>query len=240
LAKSKAIEYRRILIKISGEAIQGGDGVIDLSTASRIADEIAEIHGFGCEIGVVIGGGNIIRGEEFSRFGFNRVQSDYIGMLATVINGMLFENILRSKGVPAVVQSALVVETLTEDIALKRSRRYLEEKSVILFTGGTGSPYFTTDTAAALRACEINADLLLKATKVDGVFDKDPVDHDDAIFYRNLTYQEVLYRNLRVIDMAAVAMCRDQNIPIVIFNIHQRGNLAKIVKGYDVGTIIKE
>jgi uridylate kinase len=240
LAKSKAIEYRRILIKISGEAIQGGDKVFDLSTASRIADEIAEIHGFGCEIGVVIGGGNIIRGEEFSRFGFNRVQSDYIGMLATVINGMLFENILLGKDVPAVVQSALVVETLTEDIALKRSLRYLEEKSVVLFTGGTGSPYFTTDTAAALRACEIKADLLLKATKVDGVFDKDPVDHDDAIFYKNLTYQEVLYRNLGVIDMAAVAMCRDQNIPIVIFNIHQRGNLAKIVKGYDVGTIIKE
>jgi uridylate kinase len=240
LAKSRSLKYRRILVKISGEAIQGRDGVFDLPTASRIADEIAEIHGFGCEIGIVIGGGNIIRGEEFSRFGFDRIQSDYIGMLATVINGMLFENILRSKGVPAVVQSALVVETLTEDIALKRSRRYLEEKSVILFTGGTGSPYFTTDTAAALRACEINADLLLKATKVDGVFDKDPVDHDDAIFYRNLTYQEVLYRNLRVIDMAAVAMCRDQNIPIVIFNIHQGGNIAKIVKGYDVGTIIKE
>jgi uridylate kinase len=240
LEKNNPLKYKRILIKLSGEAIQGKGEVFDLQTAARIADEIGEIHSLGCEIGVVIGGGNIIRGEEFSRFGFYRNQSDYIGMLATVINGLLFENILLNKGVPAVVQSALVVETLTEDIVLKRSVRYFKEKYVILFTGGTGSPYFTTDTAAALRACEINADLLLKATKVEGVYDKDPVIYDDAVFYKNLTYHEVLYKNLKVIDMAAVAMCRDQKIPIVIFNIHESGNIAKIVKGYDVGTIIKE
>jgi uridylate kinase len=240
LEKSKAPKYRRILIKISGEAIQGKDGVFDLPTIKRIVDEIGEIYFLGCEIGIVIGGGNIIRGEEFSRFGFDRNQSDYIGMLATVINGMVLENVLLNKGVPAVIQSALVVETLTEDIVVKRSISFLEARSVVLFTGGTGNPYFTTDTAAALRACEIGADVLLKATKVDGVFDKDPVLHDDAVFYNDLTYHEVMYKNLRVIDMAAVAMFRDQKIPIVIFNIHQPGNIAKIVKGYDVGTLIKE
>ena len=240
MEKSKIPKYNRILIKISGEAIQGKDGIFDLSLASRIADEIAEIHGLGCEIGIVIGGGNIIRGEKFSGFGFDRNQSDYIGMLATVINGMLLESILLNKGVPAVIQSALVVETLTEGIVLKRTQKYLNDKSVILFTGGTGNPYFTTDTAAALRACEIDADVLLKATKVDGVYDKDPVLHDDAVFHKNLTYHEMLYRDLKVIDMAAVAMCRDKKLPIIIFNIQQDGNIAKIVKGYDVGTTIKE
>ncbi|UCB44301.1 MAG: UMP kinase [Spirochaetota bacterium] len=240
MEKSKIPKYKRILLKISGEAIQGEDGIFDLSLASRIADEIAEIHGLGCEIGIVIGGGNIIRGEEFSRFGFDRNQSDYIGMLATVINGMLLESILLNKGLPAVIQSAMVVETLTEGIVLKRTQKYLNDKSVILFTGGTGNPYFTTDTAAALRACEIDADVLLKATKVDGVYDKDPVLYDDAVFHKNLTYHEVLYRDLKVIDMAAVAMCRDKKLPIIIFNIQQDGNIAKIVKGYDVGTTIKE
>ena len=229
--KSSGLKYKRILLKISGEAIGSREGVFDLTAVRRISNEIRRLCKLRCEIGIVIGGGNIVRGGTLSEHGLDRVQSDYMGMLATI---------LQNEGVSAVVQSALKVETLTEDIVLKHTRSSLAEGKVILFAGGTGSPYFTTDTAAALRACEIGADVLLKATKVDGVYDKDPVEHEDATFFPALSYQEVLYRDLKVIDMTAVAMCRDQRIPIIIFNLLSEGNIEKIVRGYDVGTTIKE
>jgi len=238
--KSRGLKYKRVLLKISGEAIGSREGAFDLTAVRRISDEIRRLCELGCEIGIVIGGGNIVRGGTLSEHGLDRVQSDYMGMLATIINGILFETILQNEGVSAVVQSALRVETLTEDIVLKHTRSSLAEGKVILFAGGTGSPYFTTDTAAALRACEIGADALLKATKVDGVYDKDPVKYEDATFFPALSYQEVLYRDLKVIDMAAVAMCREQRIPIIIFNLLSEGNIEKIVRGYDVGTTIKE
>lgn len=238
--KSKELKYKRVVLKISGEAIGSGKGAFDLGAVRKIADEIGEINKLGCEMGIVIGGGNIVRGSEISKMGLDRTQSDYMGMLATIVNSILFETILRKLEVPAVVQSALRVETLTEDIVLRHTERHLGEGKVILFAGGIGSPYFTTDTAAALRACEIGADAVLKATKVEGVYDKDPVEFEDAIFFPTLSYQELLYRNLKVIDMAAVAMCRDQRIPIIIFNLLQHGNIDKIVRGYDVGTTIKE
>jgi uridylate kinase len=214
--KSSPLNYKRIVLKISGEAIGGGVEAFDLAAVGRICSEIRRVCELGCEMGIVIGGGNIVRGGTLSTHGLDRIQSDSMGMLATIMNGLLFETMLRNMGVDAVVQSALEVRTLTEPVVLQRTKQYLAEGRVIIFTGGTGSPYFTTDTAAALRACEIGADALLKATKVDGVYDKDPVLHKDAKFHAALTYREVLYRDLKVMDMAAVAMCQDHRIPIML------------------------
>lgn len=238
--KSDSCRYRRIVLKVSGEAIGDGDGVFNLDAVRRISQEIKKIRCLGCEIGIVIGGGNIVRGSRLSAHGLDRTRSDYMGMLATIMNGALFENTLQNMAVDAILQSALHVDVLTEPIALKRTEECLQAGSVVIFSGGTGNPYFTTDTAAALRACEIGADALLKATKVDGVYDRDPVTDENAVFFPSLTYQEVLGRDLKVMDTAAVAMCRDSRIPIIIFNLYQNGNIEKIVRGYDIGTLIKE
>ena len=239
MGKDSSLKYRRILLKISGEAIEGKDSPFDLPTVERLATEIDGLRKAGVETGVVIGGGNILRGEAFSRSGLDRVGSDYMGMLATVINGLLFENVLQSMGVPAVLQSALPIDTVAESIVLKNTRRYLSEKTVVVFAAGTGRPYVTTDTAAALRGIEIGADALLKATKVDGVYDRDPVLHKDAVFFRRLGYDELLAKKLRVMDMTAVSMCRDQKLPIVVFNIFRPGSMLKIVEGGEVGTIVE-
>ncbi len=240
MEKNNKLQYNRIILKISGEAIAGESLLFDLETVEKLSAEIVEVQKMGIEIGLVIGGGNIIRGEKLSGFGFNRNRSDYMGMLATVINGLLFENVFLSKGVPAVLLSALKVETITESIILKNTSHYFKEKTIIIFVGGTGNPFFTTDTAAALRACEIEADVFLKATKVDGVFDKDPAVFNDAKFYRTISYDEVLKKKLKVMDMTAVSMCRDNRIPVIIFNMHQSGNIKKIVTGDTIGTTIKE
>jgi len=240
LERNREPKYRRILLKISGEAIQGHDSVFDLETVGRIASEIGQVQKEGVGIGVVIGGGNIIRGEKLSGYGVDRNQADSMGMLATLINGLLFENVLLSQGIPAVLQSALPVDTVAESIDLKKTSRYLKEKYVILFAGGTGSPHFTTDTAAALWALEIDAEVLMKATKVDGVFDKDPEVYSDARFFKTLTYDDVLGRNLKVMDITAITMCRNKKIPVIVFNINQRGNIVKIVSGDNIGTTIKE
>ncbi len=240
MERNRGPKYRRILLKISGEAIQGHDSVFDLETVGRIASEIGQVQKEGVGIGVVIGGGNIIRGEKLSGYGLDRNQADSMGMLATLINGLLFENVLLSQGIPAVLQSALPVDTVAESIDLKKTSRYLKEKSVILFAGGTGSPHFTTDTAAALRALEIDAEVLMKATKVDGVFDKDPEVYSDARFFKTLTYDDVLGRNLKVMDITAITMCRNKKIPVIVFNINRRGNIVKIVSGDNIGTTIKE
>jgi uridylate kinase len=232
--------YRRIILKLSGEAIEGDGEVFNLDVVRRIAEEIGTVHSLGVQVGVVVGGGNIIRGQVFSRSGFSRVTSDSMGMLATVINSLLFEEVLKSKGIPARLQSALVIEAIAEGIVPKKTVKYLEDGEILLFAAGTGSPYFTTDTAAALRACEIGADVLLKGTKVEGVYDRDPVIYRDSIFYPSLSYEDVLTKRLGIMDMAAVSMCRDNRIPIVIFNILKEGTLVKIVEGQDIGTIIKE
>jgi uridylate kinase len=240
LEKNSTLKYSRVLLKISGEAIGGEKSVFNIETVERIAEEIGQLQRMGVQIGLVIGGGNIIRGEKFAELGLNRNQSDYMGMLATVINGMLFENILIKKGVHSVLQSAIHVENITERVALKKTASHLDEKTVVIFTGGTGNPFFTTDSAAALRACEIGAEVLLKATKVDGVYDKDPVVYPDARFYPLISYDDVLKNKLKVIDMTAVSMCRDNRIPIIIFNLSKYGNIKKIVTGNLTGTLIKE
>ncbi len=232
-------KYKRIVLKLSGEAISGDDSIFGLDLIRRISREIKGVHDLGVEIGIVIGGGNIIRGEKLSEIGFDRNRSDYMGMLATIINSIMLENSLKKEGVPAVVQSALPIETVVESIDLQNTFNYLKNGYVVIFAAGTGSPHFTTDTAASLRAREIYADLLLKATKVNGVYDKDPIKYKDAIFYPHLTYEEVLTKELSVMDMTAVSLCRDGNIPIAIFNIFQEENLYDIIMGKDVGTIIK-
>jgi len=232
--------YKRILLKLSGEAMAAQDSVFDLDTLKRVAEEIAKARSLGVEVGIVIGGGNIIRGSELERFGLDRIQADSMGMLATIVNSILLEQMLLSQGIPSVMQSALPIETVAESITLKRTESYFHEGRVVLFAGGTGSPYFTTDTAAALRACEIGADALLKATKVDGVYDRDPVKHSDAIFYSTLTYDDVLEKRLMVMDMAAVSMCRDRGLPIVVFNMKREDELVRVVQGKGNGTLIKE
>jgi len=238
--KNRPLKYRRVLLKISGEAIEGSETPFDLDTVRRIASEIGELQARGAEIGIVIGGGNILRGAKLAAYGLDRGQSDYMGMLATIINGLLFENVLKSRGVWAVLQSALPIPTVAEEIFLKKTIEMMQKGAVVIFAGGTGSPYFTTDTAAALRAIEIGAHVLLKATKVDGVFDDDPELNRDALFLRSLRYDDLLSRQLKVMDMAAVSMCRDHALPILVFNIYQPGNIAKVLEGEQIGTIIKE
>jgi uridylate kinase len=232
--------YKRILLKLSGEAMGAQDGTFHLETVERVAEEIGKVYRLGVEMGIVIGGGNIIRGSELERFGLDRIQSDSMGMLATIINSILLGQVLLSQGIPSVLQSALPIETVAESITLSRTVAYLREGRVVLFAGGTGSPYFTTDTAAALRACEIGADALLKATKVDGVYDRDPVKHRDATFYSTLRYDDLLGQRLMVMDMAAVSMCRDRKIPIVVFNMKREDELVMMVQGKGNGTLIKE
>jgi uridylate kinase len=216
------------------------EGTFHLETVKRIAEEIGKVCRLGVEVGIVVGGGNIIRGSELERFGIDRIQADSMGMLATIINSILLEQVLLSQGVPSVLQSALPIETVAESITLGRPVSYLREGRVVLFAGGTGSPYFTTDTAAALRACEIGADALLKATKVDGVYDRDPVEYSDATFYSTLCYNDLLGQRLMVMDMAAVSMCRDRRIPIVVFSMKREDELLKVVQGKGNGTLIKE
>ena len=240
MEKNRPLKYRRVLLKISGEAIEGSETPFDLDTVRRIASEIGELQARGAEIGIVIGGGNILRGAKLAAYGLDRGQSDYMGMLATIINGLLFENVLKSRGVWAVLQSALPIPTVAEEIFLKKTLEMMQKGAVVIFAGGTGSPYFTTDTAAALRAIEIGAHVLLKATKVDGVFDDDPELNRDALFLRSLRYDDLLSRQLKVMDMAAVSMCRDHALPILVFNIYQPGNIAKVLEGEQIGTIIKE
>ena len=240
MAKNSGLKYRRILLKISGEAISSPADVFDLRTVDALISEILTVHALGAEIGIVIGGGNIVRGEKLAGAGFNKSRSDYMGMLATVINGMLFENAFEAKGIPAKLHSALQVSSAAEGVNVNAGMRHLEDGDIVIFAGGTGNPYFTTDTAAALRACEIGADALLKATKVDGVFDRDPAIYGDAVFYPEVSYDDILRDKLKVMDMTAVSMCRDNAIPIIIFNLHQQGNLKKIVNGESIGTIVKE
>ena len=232
--------YNRIVLKLSGEAISGKDFIFDFNIIERIADEIKKVRDAGVDVGVVVGAGNIIRGERLGRAGFDKNRADYMGMVATVINSIMIENVLKRRGVKSVVQSALPIETVVEPIDLQKTFNYLEKGYVIIFAAGTGRPHFTTDTAAALRAREIYADLLLKATKVRGVYDKDPAKYADARFYPKLSYDEVLSKNLRVMDMSAISLCKDGNIPIIVFNIFQEGSMYDIINGKNVGTIIEE
>jgi len=236
-----APRYKRILLKLSGEALMGDTGFgIDPGTLERIASEIAEVRGLGVEVAIVIGGGNIFRGLAASAHGMDRASADYMGMLATVMNSLALQDALERAEVTTRVLSAIAMQELCEPYIRRRAVRHLEKGRVVIFAAGTGNPYFTTDTAASLRAMEIHADVLLKATKVDGIYDKDPVKHPDARRFHRLTYLDVLQRNLKVMDSTATALCRDNKLAIVVFDLHTRGNIRSVVLGESIGTLVTD
>lgn len=231
--------FGRILLKLSGEALQGdGKGGIDPQILEKIAREVREVHELGVQTALVIGGGNIFRGAGLAAAGMDRVTGDHMGMLATVINALAMQDALEKLGGKARVMSALKINDVCEDYIRRRAIRHLEKGRLVIFAAGTGNPFFTTDSGAALRAIEIGADLLLKATKVDGVYDKDPKKHADATRYERLTYDEVLARDLQVMDTAAFALCRDSELPLRIFDMAQPGTLLRILQGEEVGTLV--
>ena len=231
--------YKRILLKLSGEALMGSQGHgIDLTVIDKIASEIKEVAGNGIEIAIVIGGGNIFRGLSAAAKGMERASADYMGMLATVLNALALQNTLENKGVATRVQSAIEMRELAETYIRRRAVRHLEKKRVVIFAAGTGNPYFTTDTAAALRAMEIGAEVIMKATKVDGVYSADPVKDPSAVKYDRLSYLDVLQRNLKVMDATAISLCMDNNLPIIVFNLNVPGNIRKIVAGEPLGTLV--
>ncbi len=232
--------YKRVLLKLSGEALQGDLGYgVDPKVASSIAEQIKEVHGLGIDLAIVIGAGNIFRGLQASKAGMDRATADYIGMLATIINSMVLQDALEKIGVHTRVQSAIEVKELAEPYIRRKAMRHLEKKRVIIFAAGTGNPYFTTDTAAALRAIEIGADVIFKATKVDGVYTKDPVKFKDAKRFEKLRYIDVLKKRLQVMDATAISLCMDNELPIVVFNLTKPGNILKAITGEkNIGTLV--
>ena len=231
--------YKRILLKLSGEALMGEESYgIHRPTVERIVDEIAEVVGLGVEVAVVIGGGNIFRGVAPAAANMDRATADYMGMLATVMNALALQDAMRRANLVSRVQSALNIEQVVEPYIRPKALRYLEEGRVVIFAAGTSNPYFSTDTAATLRALEIHADVIAKATRVDGVFDKDPLKHADAVQFREITYLEVLAQGLGVMDATSIAMCRDNKLPILVFNLNTTGNIMRMSMGESIGTII--
>ena len=235
------VRYQRILLKLSGEILAGETGHgIDENVMSRLADEIRDVHALGVQIGIVPGGGNIFRGLAASTRGMDRVGADDMGMLATVINGLALQHSLEKRGLYTRVMSAIEMARVCEPYIRRRAVRHLEKDRIVVLAAGTGNPYFTTDTAAALRAVEIGADVILKATKVDGIYSGDPLKEPDATFFPRITYKDILDRGLGVMDMTAITLCRENRLPIVVFNVGQRGNLLRIVEGETVGTLVGE
>ena len=232
------LAYKRLLLKISGEALAGPAKYgIDPETVSIICEEIAAVSKMGLELALVIGGGNIFRGMAASAKGMNRAPADYMGMLATVLNAIAVQDTLEKMDCPTRVLSAINMNEVCEPFVLRRAERHLEKGRIIICSGGTGNPYFTTDTAAVLRGMELRCEAMIKATKVDGVYDKDPVVHKDAILYRNLTYGEALQKKLRVMDATALALAQENSLPILVCNL-TRGNITKIVQGAKIGTVV--
>jgi uridylate kinase len=231
--------YSRVLLKLSGEALMGERPFgIDPDVVARIADEIREVHELGVQTAIVVGGGNIIRGMAAAAQGIDRVAGDHMGLLATVINGLALQDALEKRHVPNRLMSAVEVRQIAEPFIRRRAVRHLEKGRVVLFSGGTGNPFFTTDYAAALRANEIKADVLLKATRVDGVYDSNPETNPKAKFLRTLSYRQALQSGLQVMDAAAIALCMDNGIPIKVFNLRVRGNILRVVTGEDIGSLV--
>lgn len=233
--------FQRILLKLSGEILagKGGHGV-DENVMASLADEIREVHDLGVQIGIVVGGGNIFRGLAASTQGMDRVGADYMGMLATVINGLALQHALEKRGVYTRVMSAIEMDRVCEPYIRRRAVRHLEKNRIVVFAAGTGNPYFTTDTAAALRAIEVGADVILKATKVDGVYTADPMKDPAATRFTTLKYMDILNRGLKVMDSTAISLCMDNQLPLIVFNVGVRGNLLRVVQGEPVGTTVKE
>jgi len=233
--------YRRILLKLSGEVLAGKqDFGIDPTKATQLANEIKSIHEMGVDIILIIGGGNIFRGLQAASKGMDRVTGDYLGMLATIMNAISLQDALEKTGVETRTLSAITVSQISEPYIRRRALRHLDKGRVVIVAGGTGNPYFTTDTAAALRATELKSEVLLKGTKVDGVFDKDPVVHSDAVRYNNVSFTEILEKNLRVMDLTAITLCKENALPICVFNINNKGDLKRVVVGKNIGTTIIE
>ncbi|MCB0340784.1 MAG: UMP kinase [Pseudobdellovibrionaceae bacterium] len=236
MAKKKPI-YERVLLKLSGEALAGKSGSgIDTEVLDNIAIDVKEAYDMGVQLGIVIGGGNIFRGVAASAKGMDRASSDYMGMLATCINALAVQDIFEKHGLDTRVQSAIEMAEISEPYIRRKAIRHLEKGRVVIFAAGTGNPYFTTDTAAALRAMEINADIIMKATKVDGIYDKDPAKYEDAVFFEQLSYIDVLNRGLQVMDSTAISLCMDNKLPILTFNLNVRGNIARVIQGEPIGT----
>lgn len=235
----KRPKYHRVLLKLSGEALMGDRPYgIDSDVVQYMAKEVKELHDMGVQVAIVIGGGNIFRGVEGSTKGMERATADYMGMLATVINALALQNALEKEGVPTRVQSAIEMRELAEPYIRRRAVRHLEKGRVVIFAAGTGNPYFTTDTAASLRAMEIGAEVILKATKVDGVYSADPQKDPKARRYRRISYIDVLKKGLHVMDSTAISLCMDNALPIVVFNVRKKGNIRKVVEGKNIGTLV--
>jgi len=237
----KQLVYKRILLKISGEALGGDEGSgICPETMQDVASQIAEIRDLGTEIVIVVGGGNIFRGLQGSQRGIERATGDYMGMLATIINSLAIMDCLEKEGVESRVQSAISMSQICEPFIRRRAVRHLEKSRVVIFGGGTGNPYFSTDTAAALRANEIQADVILKATKVDGIYDSDPEKNPEARKYSQISYSDAIEKRLKVMDSTAFSLCQDNNMPIIVFDLFQRDNIKRVVTGDKIGTLVSE
>lgn len=237
--KSK-IQYKRVLIKLSGEALMGNEAYgIDENAVIEVAREIKNLRELGVEIAIVLGGGNIYRGKKGEKAGMDRVTGDYIGMMATVMNALALQSALENLNIETSVQTALRIEKIAESYTRKNALTYLARGAIVIFACGTGNPYFTTDTAAALRAIEIKADILFKATKVDGVYDKDPEQYKNAKFYSEISYSDVLKKDLQVMDLTAITLCKENKLPLAVFNMRKKGNLKKAILGEHIGTIVR-
>jgi uridylate kinase len=235
------LKFKRILLKLSGESLMGERGYgIDPEVISQFAGEVASVRSLGVEVGIVIGGGNIYRGIAAAADGVDKVVGDQMGMLATVINSLALQNILEKKGIYTRLMSAISMEQIAEPYIRRRAIRHLEKGRVVIFGAGTGNPYFTTDTAAALRAVEIKADAIIKGTRVDGIYDSDPEKNPDAVKFPEISYMDVLKKDLKVMDLTAITLCRENKLPIVVFNLNVLGNLRKIVAGDKIGSIVSQ
>jgi uridylate kinase len=233
------LKYKRVLLKLSGESLMGDKGFgISSDVLDFFSDEVKKVYEIGVELGIVIGGGNIYRGLSAASQGIHRVTGDQMGMLATIINSLALQNAIEKKGIATRLMSSLKMEEIAEPYIRRRAIRHLEKGRVIIFGGGTGHPYFSTDTAASLRAVEIGADVIVKGTRVDGVYDSDPEKNPDALKFENISYIDILKKNLRIMDLTAVSLCQENNLPMMVFNMDVPGNLLKLVNGEQIGTYI--
>jgi uridylate kinase len=234
------LRYKRVLLKLSGEALMGNQGLgIDPQVLRDIAQEIKEVHELGAEIAIVIGGGNIFRGSTAANYGVDRVTADYMGMLATVMNGLALQGALEKEGLMTRLQTAIEMHQVAEPYIRRRAIRHLEKGRAVIFAGGNGNPFFTTDTTASLRAVEIGAEVILKATKVDGVYNADPMLDKDAVMFPQLTYLDVLQLGLKVMDSTAISLCMDNQLPIIVFNLTVKGNIKRVLSGETLGTVVQ-
>jgi uridylate kinase len=236
---TKSLAYSRVLLKLSGEALAGEKGFgFDVDVLARLADEIAEIVELGAGVGLVIGGGNIVRGSQLSKMGMDRVGADYMGMLGTVINALALQDVLERRGVDTRVMTSIRMEEVAEPYIRRRAMRHFEKGRTVIFAGGTGNPYFSTDTAAALRAIQMKANVIIKATGVDGVYSADPRKDPNARLYEKISYRDVMIEDLGVMDQAAIALCKENELPVIVLNIHRHGDVARAIRGERVGTLV--